>query len=76
MRLYILTLAPCASCGARHENTALCDDCAPLARVAGEHPQSCDCASCGVARRAELALVDTDVDLYALPEVRRYLDCG
>lgn len=72
MLLANLTFAPaplCAACGARHENTALCDGCAVQARIAGEHPQSCGCASCGVARRAELALVNTDVDLYALPEV-------
>ena len=72
MLLANLTFAPaplCAACGARHENTALCDGCAVQARIAGEHPQSCGCASCGVARRAELALVNTDVDLFALPEV-------
>lgn len=64
-----LRSAPCAACGERHENTALCDGCAVQARIAGEHPQSCGCASCGVARRAELALVNTDVDVFALPEV-------
>lgn len=62
----------CAACGARHANTALCDDCASHAAVAidrhGAH--DCGCRSCNVHRRAMLALLDTDLSVFRLPEVQ------
>lgn len=66
--------APCAVCGARHSNTALCDACAD--KVATPCPwdgiEGCDCLSCSTAARAcgALALVESDLNVYALPEVR------
>lgn len=72
---HLTTDTLCAACGVRHQNTAICDGCAPRINIAGEHTQSCGCDHCGVARRAELALVSTDVDVYALPEVRAAVIC-
>lgn len=62
----------CAACGVRHENTALCDDCAQHCAIAIERhsEHDCGCRSCNVHRRAMLALLDTDLAVYRLREVQ------
>lgn len=64
----------CANCGVRHENTALCDDCAALVAQPCDWDgiEGCDCKSCLVASRAcgALALAESDLNVYKLPEVR------
>lgn len=64
----------CANCNTTHSNAALCDDCAALVALPcpWDGVEGCDCKSCLVASRAcgALALVGSDLNVYALSEVR------
>lgn len=71
----------CANCNTTHSNAALCDDCAALVALPcpWDGVEGCDCKSCLVASRAcgALALAESDLNVYSLPEVsQKPLGCA
>lgn len=69
---------PCAACGVTHSNTALCDDCAAIVArpCLWDGIEGCPCESCMVASRAcgALALEESTLNVYSLPEVRERIE--